>query len=50
MPLQEVYHKMRTEGCSVGPVLDNGKFIGIVDKNNIDELLMVESALRKADK
>ena len=49
MPLQEVYHKMMSEGCSVGPVMENGKFIGIVDKNNIDELMMVESALKSAE-
>ena len=50
MPLKDVYRKMMSEGCSVGPVLENGKFIGIVDKNNIDELLMVESALEGAEK
>lgn len=49
MPLKEVYLQMLTKGCSVGPVLENGKLIGIVDKNNIDELLMVESALKKGE-
>lgn len=46
MPLKEVYHKMTTEGNTVSPVFENDKFIGIVNKTNIDELLMVESALR----
>jgi len=49
MPLKEVYVKMLTKGCSVGPVLEDGKLIGVVDKTNIDELLMVESALRNDD-
>lgn len=49
MPLQEVYQKMMREGCMVSPVYENGSFIGIVDKNNIDELLMVEAALRQSE-
>ena len=50
MPLKDVYQKMMRQGCTIGPVLENGKFIGIVDKNNIDELLMVESALKNSEK
>lgn len=49
MPLREVYQKMMSEGCMVSPVYENGNFIGIVDKNNIDELLMVNSALRESE-
>ncbi|AHM59642.1 peptidase M50 [Flammeovirgaceae bacterium 311] len=48
MPLREVYHKMMTGGSTVNPVIENGKFIGIVNKTNIDELLMVDSALRES--
>lgn len=48
MPLQEVYHKMMTGASSVSPVVESGRFIGIVNKTNIDELLMVDSALREA--
>lgn len=47
MPLKDVYQIMLRKGYAVGPVLENGKFIGIVDKTNIDELLMIESALKK---
>ncbi|WP_224996072.1 site-2 protease family protein [Cesiribacter sp. SM1] len=48
MPLQEVYHKMMTGASTVNPVIENGRFIGIVNKTNIDELLMVDSALRQS--
>lgn len=48
MPLQDVYQKMTAKKCSVSPVMENGKFIGIVDKTNIDELLMVDSAVRNS--
>lgn len=50
MPLKDVYRKMMAGGTSVAPVQENGKLIGIVDKTNIDELLMVESALQEAKK
>lgn len=46
MPLREVYHKMMTGASTICPVIENGRFIGIVNKTNIDELLMVDSALR----
>lgn len=46
MSLKEVYQKMMSGDYSVSPVFENGKFIGIVNKTNIDELLMVESALQ----
>lgn len=46
MALQEVYQKLMASHCSVAPVLDNGQLIGIVDKENINELLMVNEALK----
>ena len=46
MPLQEVYQKLMASGCTVAPVLDNGKLIGIVDRENINELIMVKEALK----
>jgi Zn-dependent protease/predicted transcriptional regulator len=48
MPLREVYQKMMTEGSTVSPVFEEGKFVGIVNKTNIDELLMVESAMKES--
>lgn len=46
MPLQEVYQKLMASGCSVAPVLDQGKLIGMVDRENINELIMVKDALK----
>lgn len=48
MPLQEVYHQMITGAASICPVIENDRFIGIVNKTNIDELLMVDSALKNS--
>nr|WKN38637.1 site-2 protease family protein [Tunicatimonas sp. TK19036] len=44
--LQVVYQKFMASNCSVAPVLENGQLIGIVDKENINELLMVNEALK----
>lgn len=46
IPLGEVYHKMMTGATTISPVFENDKLIGVVNKTNIDELLMVESALK----
>lgn len=45
MPIQEVYEKLMANSCSVAPVLDHGALIGIVDKENINELILVKTAL-----
>lgn len=45
MPIQEVYEKLMSNSCSVAPVLDHGELIGIVDKENINELILVKTAL-----
>lgn len=45
MPLQEVFQNMMLKNCHVAPVLENNEFIGIVDRENIYELLMVKEAL-----
>lgn len=47
MELQEVYHRMMTNGCSVGPVYEESRLIGIVDRENINELVLVSKALEK---
>ena len=46
-PLQDIYQKMARDGKSVSPVMDNGNLLGIIDKENIDELLMVREALQE---
>ncbi len=47
MPLREVHEKLMVSNCSVAPVLDDGELIGIVDKENINELIMVKGALMR---
>jgi Zn-dependent protease len=47
LELQEVYHKMLTNGCSVGPVYQDSSLVGIVDLENINELVLVNKALGK---
>ena len=47
MELQEVYHQMLTNGCTVGPVYEGNRLVGIVDRENINELVLVNKALEK---
>lgn len=49
VPLQQVYQKLMAHGCAVAPVVDNGRLLGIVDRENIDEFLLIETALKKMD-
>jgi len=44
MNLQDVYMKMLTGASNVYPVVDNGKLIGIIDKENVSELILVQQA------
>lgn len=46
-PLAEVFQQMILKNISVAPVIENGNMIGIVNRENIDELIMVKSALMK---
>lgn len=50
MNLQDVYAKMLTNAINVYPVKDNGKLIGIVDKENVSELILVQQATRGKNK
>lgn len=44
MSLRDVYQKILLTKCPVAPVMENGKFIGIVDKENINEFILVKKA------
>ncbi|WP_026770446.1 site-2 protease family protein [Asinibacterium sp. OR53] len=46
MDLQDVYIKMTTNSCTAYPVQQDGKLLGMVDKKNINELLLVQQALQ----
>ena len=50
MPLNEVFQNLMLKNCTVAPVIDNDKFIGIVDRENIYELLLVKEALDAKEK
>jgi CBS domain-containing protein len=45
MHLDEVYSLMVTNSSTVCPVEENGKLIGMVNKENISELIMVQQAI-----
>ena len=45
MKLPEVYQQMLTQDCSVGPVYQGTQLIGVVDRENINELLLINKAL-----
>ena len=44
MNLQDIYLKMLANAYNVCPVKDNGKLIGIIDKENVGELILVQQA------
>lgn len=46
MLLKDVYQKFISSKCTVAPVIHNTKFVGIIDKENIDELIMIKEALK----
>jgi CBS domain-containing protein len=50
MPLQEVFQNMLTNNFHIAPVIEDNEFKGIVDRENIYELLMVKEALLSSEK
>lgn len=46
MVLQDVYNKMTSNGYTINPVYQSGQLIGVVDKENIMELIIVKDALK----
>jgi predicted transcriptional regulator len=45
--LEEAYEKMRYQQITMAPIVDNGKVKGLIDMENINEFIMVRSALRR---
>jgi len=45
MDLKEAFQQLMASTCAVAPVVQDGELLGIVDKENINELLMVRQAL-----
>lgn len=44
MPLQEAYEKMSQQNLPICPVMENGQLLGVLDMENIVELVMLEKA------
>lgn len=47
MPLMEVYQTMLAQNYSIGPVYEAGRLVGILDRENINERIMIDQALAK---
>ncbi len=47
MGLHEAFQQLTLNSGTVSPVYENGTFIGIVDRENINELLLISQALKK---
>ena len=45
--LEKAYEKMRNQQITMAPVLENEKVKGLIDMDNINEFIMVRSAMRR---
>ena len=46
MELQDVYMKMLSNGDLISPVFDKGQLVGVLDRENINELILIREALK----
>jgi Zn-dependent protease/CBS domain-containing protein len=47
MPLDEAFDKLNDAETDLGPVLDQGKLIGVLSRENITEILVIENSIPK---
>jgi Zn-dependent protease/predicted transcriptional regulator len=47
-PLRDIFMTMQRERTDILPVFDGRKLIGVIDQDNIQEFIMVQSALRES--
>ena len=47
MPLSEAYDAMMKNNASIAPVMDQGRLLGVLDRENIMEALMVDAAVQR---
>lgn len=47
MELQDIYLKMMTNGELISPVFDKGELVGVLDRENISELILIREALKE---
>ncbi len=48
--LMEAFQKLKLNSCSVAPVMQDGRLLGIVDQENVNEFIMVNQALERQEK
>lgn len=48
--LDESFRRMREGGCSMLPVVRGGRLVGLLSLENVGEFLMIQSALRQAQR
>jgi Zn-dependent protease/predicted transcriptional regulator len=46
-PLEEVFHKMLQEGLATLPVVRDGEMVGLLSTENVGELVMINSAIKR---
>jgi Zn-dependent protease/predicted transcriptional regulator len=44
-PLQQAFEQLQSQGCTVAPVMESGRVVGLLTMENIGERVMVASAL-----
>ncbi len=47
-PLRDIFKTMQQERIDILPVFDGKKLLGVIDQDNIQEFIMVQSALRES--
>lgn len=50
MDLMEAFQKLKINSCSVAPVMQDHQLLGIVDQENINELIMINEALGRQER
>jgi len=48
--LMEAFQQLKLNSCSVAPVIQDGRLLGIVDQENVNEFIMVNQALERQEK
>ena len=46
MELQDIYFKMMTNGELISPIFEKGELVGVLDRENISELILIREALK----